>query len=414
LGTAKRYGWQDGAVRTRFAVIPALAVALCFGPPTVAATTEPSPAPAFEIPADRWEALDDAGLGFLFADGDYPEQPDGVPWPTAGWPVGELPEGVDGAGLDEFLDWALAPPAGESCCIDAVVAVHGGELVVERYRDGWDPAEPHISWSMAKSVTQAMLGILVGEGSVDVWARAEVPEWTDPGDPRHAITVDNLLQMRSGLEWEEEYEGQSDVIELLFGAGSADRAHFAASKPLVTPPGERWYYSTGTSMILSRIIADEVGYFEEGTDWAQAELFGPLGITSVVHDLDDTGVMSGGSVINMTALDFARFGLLYLRGGEWDGTQIVPEEWVDYGCMPRPDAPDYGAHWWTAGTADRYPASFAAHGFNGQSITVVPELDLVVVVLGNEPGGRPDLVGARVVDAFGDAVSPATMLGDQR
>jgi CubicO group peptidase (beta-lactamase class C family) len=328
-----------------------------------------------------------------------------VPWPTTEWQVADLPEGVDAATLDEFLSWALAPPAGESCCIDAVLAVQGGELVLERYRDGYDPNEAHVSWSMAKSITQAMIGILAAEGRIDVWAPAEVPEWSDPGDPRHAITIDNLLHMRSGLEWQEEYAGQSDVIEMLFGAGSADRAHYAADKPLVHTPGEEWYYSTGTSMILSRIIADQVGYFDEGTQWAQEALFGPLGITSVVHDLDDTGVMSGGSAIDMTARDFARFGLLYLRGGEWDGTQIVPESWVDYARMPLVDAPVYGAHWWISGTEERYPSSFSANGFNGQSINVVPELDLVVVVLANEPGARPDLVGARVVDLFGEAAA---------
>ena len=107
--------------------------------------------------------------------------------------------------------------------------------------------------------------------------------------------------MRSGLQWDEEYSGTSDVIEMLFGAGMDDRAHYAASKPLQDEPGSTWYYSTGTSMILSRIIADHVGYGDEGTTWAQDNLFGPLGITTVEHDLDASGVMSGGSNINMSA-----------------------------------------------------------------------------------------------------------------
>ena len=393
-------------VRTRLARVAALALSAVLVPSVAAGTTtEPPGTTAFEIPPERWAALDAAGFAWMFAEDGYPAQPDGVPWPTEQWPAGELPSGFDAAAIDEFLTWALAPPEGESCCIDAVVAVQGGQLLIERYSDEWDPAEPHLSWSMAKSITQAMIGILVAEGRLDVFAPAEVPQWADPSDPRHGITIDDLLHMRSGLEWVEEYEGTSDVIEMLFGEGSADRAHFAADRPLVAPPGELWNYSTGTAMILSRIIADQVGYFDEGTQWAQDNLFGPLGITSVVHDLDDTGVMSGGSAINMTALDFARFGLLYLRGGEWDGTQIVPEEWVDYARMPVPEDPIYGAHWWLSGTAERYPASFQANGFNGQSITIVPELDLVVVVLANEPGARPDLVGARVIQAFGDATS---------
>jgi CubicO group peptidase (beta-lactamase class C family) len=256
---------------------------------------------------------------------------------------------------------------------------------------------------MAKSITQAMLGILVAEGRVDVFAPAPVPEWYDPADPRHAITIDEMLNMRSGLEWTEEYEGTSDVIEMLFGAGSTNRAHFAADRQLEAEPGTTWEYSTGTAMILARVIADEIGYFEQGTHWAQEALFGPLGITSVEHDLDDTGVMSGGSAIDMTARDFARFGLLYLRGGDWDGTQIIPREWVDYARLPVPDAPAYGAHWWLVGSENHYPQAFQANGFNGQSITIVPELDLVVVVLANEPGPRPDLVAARVIEAFGAA-----------
>jgi CubicO group peptidase (beta-lactamase class C family) len=395
-------------VRTRLVLIPVVALAATLVPSMAAGTTEPPAAPSFEIPQERWDALEDAGLGWMFAGEGYPAQPEGVPWPTEEWPVGELPAGFDAAAIDEFLTWALAPPEGESCCIDAVVAVQGGELVIERYRDGWDPAEPHVSWSMAKSITQAMLGILVADGRLDVFAAADVPEWSDPSDPRHAITIDTMLHMRSGLEWVEEYEGTSDVIEMLFGEGSSDRAHFAADRPLAAPPGEVWNYSTGTSMILSRIIADQVGYFDEGTQWAQDELFGPLGITSVVHDLDDTGVMSGGSAINMTALDFARFGLLYLRGGAWDGAQIVPTEWVDFARLPVPGDPVYGAHWWLTGAEDRFPASFAANGFNGQSITIVPELDLVVVVLANEPGARPDLVGQRVIQEFGYALAPTS------
>lgn len=371
----------------------------------VAGATVESPPDGFEIPAERFTALDEAGLGWLFDGTGYPAQPAGVPWPTGEWPVGDVPAAVDAAALDTFLTEQLAPPEGASCCIEAVVAIHGGQLVVERYGNGWDPVEPHVSWSMAKSITQALLGVLVAEGRLDVFAPAAVPEWADDADPRHPITIDTLLHMRAGLDWQEEYEGRSDVIEMLFGAGAADRAHFAADRPLAADPDTVWNYSTGTSMILARIIADVVGSGDVGTQWADDVLFAPLGITSVRHDLDDTGVMSGGSAIDMTALDFARFGLLYLRGGEWDGTQLVPEAWVDYARMPIADTPEYGAHWWVGGTEDGYHATFAANGFNGQSITVVPELDLVVVVLANEPGSRPDLVAARVVQFFGEAAT---------
>jgi CubicO group peptidase (beta-lactamase class C family) len=386
--------------RVQFPVVLALAVAASAAAPSTSPTPEPG-ASAFEIPPERFEALDAAGLGWMFDGAGYPAQPDGVAWPTDEWSVADLPETVDAVALDEYLSAELTPREGERCCIDAVLAVQGGELVLERYRDGWNPDDVHLSWSMAKSITQAMLGILVAEGRLDVFAPASVPEWYEPADPRHDITVDELLRMRSGLEWVEEYAGRSDVIELLFAEGATNRAHFAADRPLAAEPDAVWNYSSGSAMILARIIADEVGYFEQGTHWAQEVLFDPLGITSVEHDLDDSGVISGGSAINMTARDFARFGLLYLRGGEWDGTQIIPREWVDYARMPVPDAPAYGALWWVVGMEDRYPQAFQANGFNGQTITIVPELDLVVVMLADESDPAPDLVAARVIEAFG-------------
>jgi CubicO group peptidase (beta-lactamase class C family) len=154
-------------------------------------------------------------------------------------------------------------------------------------------------------------------------------------------------------------------------------------------------------MILARIIADQVGYGDEGTAWAQEALFDPIGVTSVSHDLDGIGVMSGGSHIDMTAQDFARFGLLYLRGGEWDGAQIVPEAWVDYARLPYPDAPGYGAQWWL-GVDETQDVWFGANGFGGQSITIIPELDLVVVVLANVQDASADDASQAVIDAFAD------------
>lgn len=163
------------------------------------ATTEPPAAAAFEIPADRFEALDAAGMGWMFDDVEYPEQPEGVAWPTDEWPVGDLPAGVDDDALRAAFDTAFAPRDGTGG-VEAIVVVQGRRLVVEQYNN-WEADEPHLSWSMAKSITQAMLGILVSEGRIDVFAPAPVPEWSEPDDPRHAITTADLLHMRSGLEW---------------------------------------------------------------------------------------------------------------------------------------------------------------------------------------------------------------------
>ena len=138
--------------------------------------------------------------------------------------------------------------------------------------------------------------------------------------------------MRSGLEWNEEYAGVSDVTEMLFGSGQDDRAHYAASKPLESEPGTVWEYSTGTANILARIVADEVGRGDDVTTWANDELFAPIGVSDVEYNLDASGVPSGGSGINMSAQDFARFGYLFLRGGQWDGR---PECRTGPDCGPR-------------------------------------------------------------------------------
>jgi CubicO group peptidase (beta-lactamase class C family) len=373
-------------------------------PATVPAGSTASAAP-FAIPTDRLAALDAAGI-VLDIGAAYPAQPAGVAWPTQDWPTGD-PVGADQDAINVALLTAFDNPAGGAGGIDAVLVVQDGKLVVEHYKTGYDPDTAHISWSMAKSITGTMIGMLVAAGLLDPMAPAEVPEWADTSDPRHQITVDDLLHMRSGLQWNEEYSGQSDVIEMLFGSGKDDRAHYAASKPLQDEPGSTWSYSTGTSMILSRIIADHVGFGDEGTAWAQDHLFGPLGITTVEHDLDASGVMSGGSNINMSGRDFARFGLLNLRGGNWDGTQIVPSQWVDYERTPFVDAPEYGAQWWVGQDAS-LPRTFYADGFNGQRIVVVPDLDLVVVVLSNDGTDLPDRTARAMVDAFRPTGSAST------
>jgi CubicO group peptidase (beta-lactamase class C family) len=372
-------------------------------------TTEPetTAVPGLAVPDSQRRDLEDAGLGWML-DVGYPDQPAGVPWPTTAWPTGPLPAGVDPAVVQGIVEEAFRPGGADAGTVDALLAVSGGQLVLEAY-NGWDPAAPHMSWSMAKSVTHALMGLLVAEGRIDPFAPAPVPEWSDPADPRHAITVDELLRMRSGLDWQEEYAGASDVITMLYGDGRADRGHYAAAKSLLVEPDTAFSYSTGTSMILARIIADQVGYGEAGTAWAQAALFDPLGITTVVHDLDGVGVMSGGSNINMSAQDFARFGMLYLRGGQWDGRQVVSQAWVDDARTPLPDAPEYGAHWWVDADDGRNVHAFRADGYAGQVIIVVPSLDLVVVALADVQDGRSDLAANALVEAFAAGADPVAV-----
>jgi CubicO group peptidase (beta-lactamase class C family) len=319
-----------------------------------------------------------------------PPQTADVPWPTRAWPAGELPAGVDRPRLETLLDHALSTPRtddlGES---HALLIVQGGRLVVERYGPGRGPEQTFPSWSMAKSITHALAGILVGDGRIDIQAPADVPEWRAPGDPRAAITLDLLLRMSSGLAFVEDYvpDHPSDVIQMLWGPGKDDVAAFAASMPLQHPPGSFWYYSSGTSNIVSRCLSralDLKGADFEG--FMRARLFAPLGMTSPIPKFDAAGTFIGSSFCFCTARDFARFGLLYLRDGVWEGRRRLPEGWVDYARTPTWQQPTedgpYGAHWWL-GTGG--PGAFAAQGYAGQYVVIVPDLDMVLVRHGDTP-----------------------------
>jgi CubicO group peptidase (beta-lactamase class C family) len=301
----------------------------------------------------------------------------------------------------------------------AVVVVQGGRLVAERYGGSlpqWEgpgkpvvPATPLLSWSMAKSMLHAVVGMLVGEGRLDPAAPADVPAWQGTGDPRGSITLDDLLAMRDGLEFHEEYEdaGTSDVIQMLYGDGQADMSRFAADRPLAAPPGTRFNYSTGTSMVVSGIVARTVGAGGPYRRFLEERLFAPIGMTSATATFDDAGVWVAGSYVHASARDYARFGLLYLRDGVWDGRRLLPEGWVDAGRTPRSVDPDdghlYGAHWWTR---DEPLGTFWAAGHEGQYIDICPALDLVLVRMGRTGAERSPMVRAwrdQVIDAFADA-----------
>jgi len=345
-----------------------------------------------------------------------PAQPAGVDWPTEEWPTGEVSRGVD---LDPLLD-EVFDDGGLLARSFAVLVVHGGRLVAERYQGALEhfdrPPTPVtaettlLSWSMAKSMLHAVVGMLVADGQLALDAPAAVPEWADPGDPRHAITLRQLLAMRDGLDFAEDYvDGEvSDTIEMLFGDGQADMAHFAADRPLAAPPGTRFNYSSGTSNIISGIVARAVGPGESYARFLHGRLFGPLGMTSADPEFDEAGTWVASSSMYATARDYARFGLLYLRDGVWDGVRLLPAGWVDYGRTWVSEDPDdaspYGAHWW--GVAGDTLGTFRASGYEGQSITLCPALDLMVVRLGKTPHERePNLIPwrAAMVRAFADA-----------
>ena len=248
-----------------------------------------------------------------------PTQPSGTPWPTREWAQGELhlaDRGAFEALVDEAFAQRFTPTLGET---HVLLVVQGGRIVYERYGEGFTVESTHHSWSKAKSVTQALAGILVQDGILDIHAPADVPEWV--GDARAGITLDHLLRMSSGLCFVEEYDPNgpaSDVIAMLFGEGKADVAAYAISRPLAHAPGTFWSYASGTSNIVSRILSRRIDAF--GPDFERfmrARLFEPMGITSAIPKFDAVGTFIGSSFCFMTARDFARFGLLYMRDGMW-------------------------------------------------------------------------------------------------
>ena len=318
----------------------------------------------------------------------FPAQPDDLPWPTTEWPHGTPDGDVDAHRLQRLVEDALAQPAELGVTL-AVAAIHRGRLVAEAYSPDTGRDTTLISWSMAKSITHAAVGLLVGDDLIDLDAPVPVAAWAN--DDRRHITMQQLLNMSSGLHFIEDYvdAGVSHVIEMLFGEGVDDHAGYAADLPLDHPPGTVWNYASGTTNIITRIVGDIVGGGQAGMEaFLESRLFGPLGMTSAVPKFDAAGTFIGSSYVYATALDFARFGYLYLRNGRWVDQQLLPTGWVDHArtpvtaALPAHEAHGYGAQWWLW----RHSRStFFASGYEGQRTIVSPSRDLVVVRLGKSP-----------------------------
>lgn len=318
----------------------------------------------------------------------FPPQPPTVAYPTVAWPENKQPA------VETVLERAFTgkqPPALER--LKAVVVVHHGAIAAERYAAGIVHDTRLQSWSMAKSFLHAALGLAIHNHRINPDTRAPVPEWQKPNDPRRAITIRHLAQMTDGLEFKEDYgDPQAEVMQMLFGEGRGDVGRSAAKASLGTQPGMRWSYSSGSANILSRILRDRLGGRDAYRAHLQNELFAPLGIKSAIPEFDASGTWIGSSYLHATARDFARFGLLYLRGGIWEGRQLIPADWVNAARTPTAASNGlYGALFWlnTIDRATGEPAvtpllptdTFFARGFGGQLITIIPSRDTVIVTL---------------------------------
>lgn len=294
--------------------------------------------------------------------------------------------------LEEVLDRAFAEPGPDSHRqTRAIVVLHRGQIVAERYAVPFDRETPLLGWSMTKSITNALVGILVADGVLELDRPAPVPQWRKTGDVRGAITLRHLLQMSSGLDFAEVYGPGTDATNMLFTEYSA--GSYAAEAGLAYPPGTHWSYSSGTSNILARIVFEKAGGSSQAVyDFMQSRLFQPLGLDSMVVETDSSGAPVGSSFSYATARDWARLGQFWLQDGVWDGQRILPEGWMEWSISPAPAAPrgEYGAQFWLnagiKGEQKSFPELpsnlYFANGFNDQTVAIFPDQEIVAVRLG--------------------------------
>jgi CubicO group peptidase (beta-lactamase class C family) len=283
--------------------------------------------------------------------------------------------GMDPAILEGARTYAFDPAKNTQ----GVVVLRRGKLVAEWYAEGRDADSFGASWSMAKSFTSALIGIALEEGaipSLDQPVADYIPEWV--GTDHEDITLEHLLTMSSGLDWIESYSadgGPSDVIDMVM---ASEPLTVAIDQPILHPVGTVFNYSSGDTMMLSRVIEDATGM--SVGEYAEAKLFSRIGIAPADWWRDVGGTTLTYCCLDMSSRDFARFGQLFLDGGRWNGKQVVPASWVTASTTPSPAYVGYGYKWWLTGKTSALPDdTYSARGHDGQFIYVVPSLELVVV-----------------------------------
>ncbi len=297
----------------------------------------------------------------------------------------------------------------------SVIVMQGGRVIAERYAPGYHENTRFVSWSMAKSITGVMIGMLISDGRLRLDEPAPIPAWQRPGDPRGEITLRQLLQMRSGLRHAEAVAPpwKSDEVRMLFLDGRDAMARYAEDQPLQYEPGRKWVYSTATSVILADLAArvlspapDPESRRRAVAEYLRTRLFDPVGMRSMVPEFDASGTLIGGSLIHGTARDWARFGEFLRNRGAVAGAQLVPRQWIDFMVTPSPREAQYGAQIWlnrtpTTGKPALFPERgprdlFACLGHLGQYVLVSPSRQLVVVRLGKTQEDQLDPVTARL------------------
>lgn len=264
----------------------------------------------------------------------------------------------------------------------AVVVIYKDQIIAEKYADGFDKNSKILGWSMAKSITATIFGILQYQQKIHVSEKAPIDSWQN--DDRKNITIHNLLQMNSGLEWDENYDEISDVTKMLFL--ERDMSKSQEKKKLVNETNAFWNYSSGTTNLLSGMIRNQFETHQEYLDFWYTNLIDKIGMNSMILETDLAGNYVGSSYCWATARDWAKFGLLYLHKGNWNGQQLFEESWVDYISTPTPTSNGkYGAQFWLNATPtfkDVPKNMYFADGFQGQRVYILPDQELVIVRMG--------------------------------
>jgi CubicO group peptidase (beta-lactamase class C family) len=310
---------------------------------------------------------------------------------TQNWPAGDLDSGtihgIDSKSLKTTSNNLFAGHRYHGRA-NAFLVLYRGRIAEERYRDGFDKNTRFPSWSMAKSFMNTIAGIMSGDSLLNIDGSANLQEWKN--DQRNEITIKDLMQMQSGLQWNEDYGNRSDVTRMLYTSG--DFARYAMDRPLVSEPGSNWYYSSGSTNIVSFIMRRKFASDSAYLSYPYTRFFNRTGMQDVVFETDATGTFAGSSSIYASARDYARFGLLYLNDGIANGIRILPPGWVAFSTTPAIHSQgNYGAFFWL-NKGGKYPSApadmYYCNGYNGQRIFMVPSQNMVVVILGHSP--KPD------------------------
>ncbi|GIZ07888.1 serine hydrolase [Flavobacterium sp. UMI-01] len=264
----------------------------------------------------------------------------------------------------------------------AVVVIYKDKIIAEKYAKGFNEKSKILGWSMTKSITSAVFGVLAQQGKFDIYKPAPIPEWQN--DERKNITTNNLLQMNSGLEWVENYNTICDATQMLFQA--EDMGKVQLEKPSVYKPNMHWNYSSGTTNLLSKILRSQFKTHQEYLDFWYTNLIDKIGMHSMLIETDMAGNYIGSSYGWATARDWGKFGLLYLHQGNWNGEQILSPSWVRYTHTPTATSNGrYGAQFWlnAGGHFPDVPRDmYYCSGFQGQMVAIIPSKELVIVRMG--------------------------------